>query len=277
MNKNPSVSVVIAVHNEQAHVQRCLYSLLAQDYEQVEIVVVDDGSTDATVALVERLASDDGITLLRTAHLGAAAARNTGARAATGDVLAFVDGDMDFPAGWVRAMIAPMLADEEVYGTFTRDIHVANGHQRWARAHMLGRGLSVRTHFPEDFGDTFEIYRVIWTDRFWQVGGFDDIGHGEDVMVGRKLGRPAVVAPDGACWHHEPEDLMDIFRSARWLGSGERIKETPDAWKNHLPHRALKQGIRMAKRHRSPDLIAYRLVWSTGVLVGWFGKRWTAK
>jgi glycosyltransferase involved in cell wall biosynthesis len=271
MTAPPTVSVVVAVHDEEAHVAECLTSLLSQDHP-AEIIVVDDGSRDRTAAIA---AGFDGVTLLRQDHLGAAAARNRGAAAASGDVLVFVDGDMRFPPGWVGAMVAP-LADPEVDGTFTADIHVANGHRRWARAHMLGRGLPAHTHF-RDRPDTFEIHRAVRTDRFREVGGFDEIGHGEDVTIGRKLGRPAVRADGADCYHHEPEDLADIFRSARWLGSGERITETPGAWRAHLPWRAARTGWGLARRHRSPDLVLYRLVWSSGLLVGWFGRRWTAK
>lgn len=266
------VSVVIAVHDEEAHIEGCLASLRMQDHSRLEVIVVDDGSRDATATLA---ASAVGVSLIRQPHLGAAIARNAGARAATGDVLIFVDGDMELPPTWVSAMVAP-LADPAVDGTFTADIHVANGHKRWARAHMLGRGLPVDTHFREK-PDTFEIYRAVRRDRFWEVGGFDEVGHGEDVAIGRKLGRPAVRAIGADCWHHEPEDLGDIFRSARWLGSGVRIRERPGAWREHVPWRAVRSGIRLSRQHHDPSLLVYRVVWSSGVLVGWFGRRWTAK
>ena len=48
--------------------------------------------------------------------------------------------------------------------------------------------------------------------------------------------------------------MADIFRSARWLGSGERIREQPQAWRGHLPWRAARIGARMARRHRAPSL-----------------------
>ena len=100
------------------------------------------------------------------------------------------------------------------------------------------------------------------------VGGFDEVGHGEDVTVGRKLGRDAVVAPGATCYHYEPEALRDVFRSAVWLGRGERIRERPDAWTMHLPWRSLQRGYRLARTHEFPSLVVYRLVWDTGVLIG---------
>jgi peptidoglycan-N-acetylglucosamine deacetylase len=271
VTERPSVSVVVAVHDEEAHLAGCLRSLLAQD-RPIEIVVVDDGSHDRTVAIAEGFS---GVTVLRQDHRGAAAARNLGAAHACGEILVFVDGDMEFPPGWVDAMVAP-LDDPSVDGTFTADIHVANGDKRWARAHMLGRGLPATTHF-RDRPDTFEIHRAVRAARFQEVGGFDEIGHGEDVTIGRKLGRPAVRADGADCYHHEPEDLADVFRSARWLGSGERIRESPGVWRDHVPWRAARTGWRLARRHHAPELVVYRLVWSSGVLVGWFGQRWTAK
>ena len=98
-----TVSIVVAAHDEGAHIAECLTSLLAQD-RPAEIIVVDDGSHDDTAAIADGFAA---VTVLRQDHRGAATARNRGAAAASGKILVFVDGDMRFPPGWVSAMVAP--------------------------------------------------------------------------------------------------------------------------------------------------------------------------
>lgn len=261
----PLVSAVIAAYDEAAHIERCLASLQVQTYDPLEVVVVDDGSRDGTANLARRFA---GVQVIDTDHRGAGVARNTGARTARGDILVFLDADMTFPPPFIEQLVAPLLRDLDEIGTFTREIFVANADRRWARAHQLGRGLPLDSHFRPGFPDRWENFRAIRTAAFWSVGGFDEVGHGEDVTVGRKLGATAVVAPGAACYHYEPDHLRDIFRSARWLGRGERIRERGGKWRAHTPWRSALTGLRLARQHRLPSLLVYRLVWDAGVLSG---------
>jgi glycosyltransferase involved in cell wall biosynthesis len=261
---HPSVSVIVAAYNEADSIGRCIQSLQAQTYRPLEIIVVDDGSRDATASVVGGLG---GVRLLRQPHLGAGSARNACARSASGDILVFIDADMECPPAFVSRLVAPIL-ERGVVGTFTREIMVANGDRRWAQAHMLGRFLPADRHFPPDFPDHWENFRAIRRDAFWSVDGFDEVGHGEDVTVGRKLGIPAEVADGAICYHYEPDRLIDIFRSARWMGRGERIREQPHPIRRYLPWRTLRRGLALARRHRMPSLLVYRVVWDAGVLAG---------
>jgi glycosyltransferase involved in cell wall biosynthesis len=89
----PTVSVVIPAHNRSLVVSRAIDSALTQTYQPLEIIVVDDGSSDNTREVVESI-RDSRIRYLRhDRNLGAGAARNTGIRAATGDYVAFLDSD----------------------------------------------------------------------------------------------------------------------------------------------------------------------------------------
>lgn len=89
---SPLVSVVIPLYNSAATVRATLDSVLAQTYPQLEILVVDDGSTDAGPSIC-RSYDDPRIRLIQQANRGLAGARNTGIRHATGSILAFVDSD----------------------------------------------------------------------------------------------------------------------------------------------------------------------------------------
>ena len=261
--RRPLVSVVIAAYQERRYIHACLRSLIGQTYPNLEIVVVDDGSTDGTADIVKRF---PGIRLLRQSHLGAGVARNLGARESAGDVLVFLDGDMVFPRPFVERLVEPIL-DRDATGTFTKEIMVANPDRRWARAHMLGRGLSPDCHFPPGFPDRWENFRAIKRSAFESVGGFDRVGHGEDVTVGRKLGEHAVAASGTVCWHFEPDTLRDVFASARWLGRGERLKQT--GRRSLRPWRLTRAAVSLAVANRMPSLFVYRLVWDVGILFGW--------
>jgi len=87
----PSVSVVITTYNQAPYIAETVLSALNQTYPHLEVIVVDDGSTDETGA---RLAPfRDRVALVRQENQGVAASRNTGVRAAKGELIAFLDGD----------------------------------------------------------------------------------------------------------------------------------------------------------------------------------------
>ena len=86
----PLVSVVVPVFNGARFLGECLESLLAQDYPAVEIIVVDDGSSDGSADLADGFA---GIRVLRRPHEGLPRTRNAGIRAASGSLIGFCDAD----------------------------------------------------------------------------------------------------------------------------------------------------------------------------------------
>ena len=106
MKPVPQVSVVIPVHNREALIGRAIDSVLRQSFADFELLVVDDGSTDATAARVLAHA-DPRLRLLRHAeNRGAAAARNTAIAAARGEFIAFLDSDDE----WLPDKIARQVA-----------------------------------------------------------------------------------------------------------------------------------------------------------------------
>jgi glycosyltransferase involved in cell wall biosynthesis len=94
MTINAPVTVVIPVYNGECFIDRTLASALAQTYDPLEVVVVDDGSTDRTPIIVEAAAArDNRIRLLRAQKSGVAAARNLGITEARGKLIAPLDAD----------------------------------------------------------------------------------------------------------------------------------------------------------------------------------------
>src|SRR4051794_16721627 len=90
----PRVSVVVPMYNVEAYVEDCLRSLAQQTLFDLEVVMVDDGSTDGTAAIARRFADrDTRFRLVSQPNGGLSQARNTGTDAASGEFLAFVDSD----------------------------------------------------------------------------------------------------------------------------------------------------------------------------------------
>ena len=94
LSEQPIVSVVIPAYNCATSIRRCIASILSADHYDVEVIVVDDGSTDETADIVKyEAAHDSRIVYLRQENQGSSAARNTGIEYANGKILMFVDSD----------------------------------------------------------------------------------------------------------------------------------------------------------------------------------------
>ena len=90
----PEVSVIIPVYNMEQFLEDCLNSVLAQTFTDFEIVIVNDGSTDRSAAIVEQIAAKDNrFVILHQENMGLSEARNTGIKAARGNWITFVDSD----------------------------------------------------------------------------------------------------------------------------------------------------------------------------------------
>ncbi len=94
----PSVSVVVCSFNGQRTIEDCMEGLLELDYPNYEVIVVNDGSTDATPAI----ASEYGFRLISTENRGLSNARNTGMEAATGEIVAYTDDDARPDPHWLK-------------------------------------------------------------------------------------------------------------------------------------------------------------------------------
>lgn len=105
----PTVSVVIPAYNAERFLAEAIESVLAQEYEPIEIIVVDDGSTDGTAAVAQGYAH--AVTCVRQPNGGIGAARNRGVEAASGELLAFLDADDLWAPGRLRRQVEALGRD----------------------------------------------------------------------------------------------------------------------------------------------------------------------
>lgn len=106
------VSVIIPVYNGEAFLAEAVASIRHQDYEPLEIIIVDDGSTDGTAELVAGLGED--IRYVYQCNGGPAAARNKGLAMARGDIIAFLDADDLWPSDKLQIQITRLVKDPKV-------------------------------------------------------------------------------------------------------------------------------------------------------------------
>ena len=108
----PAVSVVIPVYNSEKYVEKCIQSVMAQTLPDLEIIIINDGSTDESGRILRELTQKDSrIVLLEQANQGVAAVRNQGVEKATGKYITFVDGDDYLQEDYIELMYN--LAEKE--------------------------------------------------------------------------------------------------------------------------------------------------------------------
>jgi len=112
-------SVILPVLNGAAYIAEAIGSALPQLSADDEIVVIDNGSTDGTIAIVEAI-GDPRIKLIAESQPGPAAARNAGLKIATGDLISFLDHDDSWPEGRNAGLLAALAANPEVDGAYGR-------------------------------------------------------------------------------------------------------------------------------------------------------------
>ena len=107
------ISVIVAVYNIEAYLERSVRSICQQTYQNLEIILVDDGSADNSGELCDRMAEADArIRVIHKKNGGLADARNAGMDAATGDLIAFVDGDDYIDTDMYEKMLGLMLREK---------------------------------------------------------------------------------------------------------------------------------------------------------------------
>ena len=104
------ISVIVPVYQVEAYLPQCIDSILAQTFRDFELILVDDGSQDRSGAICDEYAGKDNrICVVHTQNRGAAAARNTGLQRASGNYIAFVDGDDRLAENVLGRMYAAIL------------------------------------------------------------------------------------------------------------------------------------------------------------------------
>jgi glycosyltransferase involved in cell wall biosynthesis len=167
----PRLSVVIPVYNVEKYVAKCLDSVLAQSFRDLELIVVVDGATDRSAQIVETYArAHPRVHVVRQTNKGLGAARNAGVRHARGEFLTFVDSDDLLPSGAYETMMGTLTrtGSDFVVGTLK---HVSGGRAEAGRLmrenHAVRReGVSV-CEIPQILADVFAVNKI-FRRAFWE-------------------------------------------------------------------------------------------------------------
>jgi GT2 family glycosyltransferase len=221
----PRISVVVCSYNGARTIAECLDGLLNLDYPDYEVIVVDDGSTDATASIAARY----GVRVISTPNRGLSSARNTGMAAASGEIVAYIDDDAWPDPHWLTFLAA----------TFESSAHVAVGGPNVPPA---GDGLVARCVANAPGGPTHVLLSdteaehipgcnmAFRRDALAAIGGFDPTFRtaGDDVDVCWRLqqrGGTIGFSPSALVWHHRRGSVKTYLRQQQGYGRAEALLE----------------------------------------------------
>ena len=218
----PKVSVVVCVHNGADTLDECLIALDGLSYPDYEVIVVDDGSTDATPEIVRRHAS---VQLVQVSNGGLSAARNIGVSHATGEIVAYIDADARAEREWLAYLVQPFMSSA-VAGA--GGPNVVPGDDSWL-AQMVARAPGGPSHVLLDDRVAEHVpgcNMAFRRDVLLALDGFNSIFRkaGDDVDFcwrvqarGWKIG----FAPCALVWHHHRASVRAFWRQQVGYGEAE--------------------------------------------------------
>jgi cellulose synthase/poly-beta-1,6-N-acetylglucosamine synthase-like glycosyltransferase/peptidoglycan/xylan/chitin deacetylase (PgdA/CDA1 family) len=261
----PSVAVVVPAYNEAVGIEKAVRSLAVSRYPDFEVIVVDDGSTDGTGAMVEDLGLE-GVRAIRRPNGGKAAALNTGIAATDAEIVVMVDGDTVFEPETIARLVRP-LADPQV-AAVSGNTKVGN------RSGLLGRwqhieyvmGFNLDRRMYEVLQSTPTVPGAIGAFRrnvLVELGGVSGQTLAEDtdltLAIGR-LGYRVVYAEDALAWTEAPSTLSGLWRQRyRWsFGTVQAV------WKHKAALLARDPRERRVGRRALPYLTLFQVLLPLG-------------
>ncbi|MFH0929167.1 MAG: glycosyltransferase [Candidatus Aenigmatarchaeota archaeon] len=206
------ISVVVSTYNSENLLPRLLKSLVAQDYRNKEIIVVDDGSTDRTVEAAKKFKN---VKVFSRKHMGPAAQRTFGAKAAKGDIVFFTDSDCVAPKGLLKG-IAMNFQKHDIagcggtYKTLNKKSSVAR---------FVGYEIGWRHSKQVGYTDFLGTYCCAYKrDIFLKFGGFNPTfktASGEDPELSFKIfsgGHKLLFDKTLFVWHSHPNSLKKYLK-----------------------------------------------------------------
>jgi hypothetical protein len=223
LKESPKASVVVPAYNAEATLGECLDSLAHLNYPDYETIVVDDGSSDSTGEVAARA----GVRVLRVAHRGLGAARNSGIEAAAGSCVAFIDADARADRDWLYHLVE----------TLTRRGAAAAGGPNFAPppATALAAAIAVAPGQPREVragDDTLAqvcgCNMIVDKAAAQAAGGFDPMftAAGDDVDFSCQLAERKLTianAPAAVVIHERRPTLAAYIEQQRGYGRGEGL------------------------------------------------------
>ncbi len=274
------VSAIIPTYNRARTIERAVNSVLGQSWQPIEVIVVDDGSTDQTTDILARYG--DRIRLIRQKNEGPSAARNAGIKAARGQIISFLDSDDSWLPDKVERQVKLLQATESQgvaccvcnarmeflsgtrYSFATASLHPRHEEGIWSNPAEI---LITRFLF---FNQVVAVRRTALEETgYFRPGIMEDY----DLALRLSLVGPwAFIADPLVVWYEQKGDNLSRTHSPREITERalkilQDIRSSP-RWGSLLPERLLRQRIRELRR----QILAQRLSRQSGLVDPFLGR-----
>lgn len=215
------VTITVPVYNAEETIEKCILSLLNQSYPKKEIIIIDDGSTDSTPMILEKLSEmhHPHLKVISVDHKGRSSARNVGLKLSNGEIVAFAEADAIYHRDWLASALKHFESTRVAGVLGPRYCSVVDTTIR----RCIDLGLKIRYKDPSYKPPTGWIFRK---STLLEVGGFDEkLSVAEDKDLGMRLekkGYTIAYEPTSVWWHMEPETLGEFIRRI-YQHSKERV------------------------------------------------------
>ena len=218
----PKVSVVVCAYDAAETIDDCLTSLARLTYPRVEVIVINDGSRDATSTIAR---GHSGVRVIDVPNGGLSAARNVGLAQATGEIVAYTDADVRVDPEWLTYLVQPLLA-HDVAGA--GGPNMAPQDDPWV-AQCVARAPGSPTHVLLDDSVAEHVpgcNMAFRRDALLAIGGFNPVylRAGDDVDICWRLqasGQRIAFAPSALVWHHHRRTVGAFWRQQVGYGESE--------------------------------------------------------
>lgn len=151
----PFLSVIIPVYNVEAYLERCVHSVLCQDFTDIEVILVDDGSPDRCPDICDELSrNDERVVVIHKENEGLSSARNAGMKIAKGTYLAFLDSDDQWAEGQLKKLIQAMEGKNIPFIMF-------RSYSLYSDGTLMERDDHALFHDEVNSYDVCDLYRIL--------------------------------------------------------------------------------------------------------------------
>ena len=222
----PKISVVVALHNASETLDSCLAALSRMRYPNVEVIVVNDGSTDNSREIIEGYPS---VRAIHQEQQGVSAARNSGMRAATGEIVAYIDSDADADPDWLFYLASTFLnSDVEATG----GPNFVPAEDGWlAKCVYRSPGGPTHVMYDDRLAEHVPGCNMAFRKSALEaINGFDPVFRtaGDDVDLCWRLlehGFRIGFSPSAVVWHHRRSSIRAYWRQQAGYGRAESLLE----------------------------------------------------
>lgn len=208
------ISIIVPIYNAERYLKTCIDSLIHQSYADLQIILVDDGSTDGCLAIAQEYArKDPRIEVYHQSNAGQSVARNTGMQHAKGEFIAFVDADDYIASNWCERHLNAIEGVDYVQSGYNENLIPRNRYQftspcmRLYRKQLIQDALFTPSMIYED---------VVWSIDLWL----------RDTTCRRirYAGYHYTVNPDGTTSRRHPEAEQRLYQALKDRLPGASLK-----------------------------------------------------